>query len=59
MLTYLVLGVLGLAAIGVVAVLIIGIGGTILGFAALPVVWCVGIVQEIITDWRRRKAARS
>jgi hypothetical protein len=59
MLTYLVFGVLALAAVGVVAVLVIGIGGTILGFATLPIVWCVGIVQEIITDWRRRKAARS
>jgi hypothetical protein len=59
MLTYLVLGVLALAAFGVVAVLVIGIGGTILGFAMLPVVWGVGIVQDIVTDWRRRKAARS
>ena len=59
MLTYLVLGVLALAAFGVVAVLVIGIGGTILGFAMLPGVWGVGIVQDIVTDWRRRKAARS
>ena len=58
LLWYVVLAVLGLAAIGFVTMLVIGVGGTILGFAALPIVWLVNIARDISDDWRRRRAAR-